>query len=87
MTFSALFHDISGIFHRLTAQGEAAHARTLVEIADAAESDRLDQMLSDAGISAESVGEATPVRRKWSELEAFDRSTFDHEAYTRSLED
>jgi hypothetical protein len=61
---------------------------TLEQLQHAAESDKLDTVLEQAGIpsSNDNDNDKNPViRRKWSELEEFDRSTFDMKAYQKNL--
>jgi len=65
----------------------ASKPHTLVELAEAAESDELDQVLAQAGMPSVVEDEQPLRRRKWSQLERFNRADFDINAYTKSLDE
>jgi hypothetical protein len=61
---------------------------TLEQLQHAAESDKLDTVLEQAGIPSSNGNDSDKnpvIHRKWSELEEFDRSTFDMKAYQKTL--
>lgn len=65
--------------------GSKAKRHTLVELAEAAETDEFDQVLARAGVLS-GTADAQPLeRRKWSQIERFNRADFDINAYTKSL--
>ncbi|RDU97710.1 hypothetical protein DWV00_17760 [Trinickia dinghuensis] len=55
------------------------------ELAEAAESDRIDRILAAQGVQAE-ADDGRPIRRrKFSELRGFNRKSFDADQYARDL--
>lgn len=58
---------------------------TLLEVAEASESEAMDSVLADAGGPAVDDDGRPLVRREFSELQPFDRASFDIEAYNRAL--
>lgn len=55
---------------------------TIVELEELAKSDELEQVFRAAGAPP---AQAASKRRRWSELEGFDRASFDYEAHLESL--
>lgn len=56
---------------------------TLQELEQAAESDKLDQIMVQKNMTIEEGDPVIP--RKWAELKEFDRATFDIKEYQKSL--
>lgn len=56
---------------------------TLQELEQAAESDKLDQIMTEQNMTIEEGG--TVIPRKWAELKEFDRATFDIKEYQKTL--
>lgn len=89
MALTKIFRAVVELFQRLTTASSTARQLTLVELSELAARNaaEFESLLTAAGVPSMPTVHDRPVRRRWSELHGFDRTTFNHEAYLASLQD
>jgi hypothetical protein len=83
MSFVTFFRHVSNLFGKRT--GDARQGYSPEEIAEAAGSGELDQILAEQGIQLDEDDGRHIPRRKFSELRGFERESFDAEKYEKDL--